>query len=61
LAYKEVFKALVAEEEELKRLYEPLMVTLKSQKGSLAKLSFNVQRTVNTVEWAAQGEDLLDL
>ena len=61
IAYKEIFAALIAEEKELKDLYQPLMLNLKSQKGSLSKLSFHVQRNVNTVEWATKGEELLDL
>lgn len=61
LAYKEVFNALIGEEKELKDLYQPLMLNLKSQKGSLAKLSFHVRRNVNSVEWSTKGEELLDL
>lgn len=61
LAYKNVFKAILAEEEELKHLYQPLMSNLKSQSGSLGKLSFVVRRRADIEAWAQQGEDLLDL
>lgn len=60
-AYEKSFAALIAEEEQLKELYEPLRQRIASQSGSLAKLSFQVQRRVDMERWTQQGEALLDL
>ena len=60
-AYEKSFAALIAEEEQLRELYEPLRQRIASQSGSLAKLSFRVQRHVNMEQWTQQGEALLDL
>lgn len=60
-AYKEVFEAIIEEEKQLNELYQPLMMNLESQKGSLAKLTFKVQRNANINNWAQSGEELLDL
>jgi len=60
-SYREVFGALLAEETELRNLYQPLLDNLKTQKGSLGKLSFTVKRNAFTDAWAEKGEALLDL
>ncbi|MGN6342250.1 MAG: TrlF family AAA-like ATPase [Ginsengibacter sp.] len=60
-AYKEVFDAITDEEKQLKELYQPLMTNLGNQQGSLAKLTFKVQRNANINDWAQSGEELLDL
>lgn len=60
-AYEKSFSALIAEEEQLQALYEPLSARLANQAGSLKKLSFQVQRHVDMERWAKTGEALLDL
>lgn len=59
--YKEIFVALIGEEEELASLYAPLEARLDSEDGTLGKLSFSVRRIVDQETWARQGEELLDL
>lgn len=61
MAYQEVFKAIIEEEEELASLYEPLKDRLQKQKGSLKKLTFEVRRMADVESWAQEGEALLDL
>jgi DNA repair exonuclease SbcCD ATPase subunit len=60
-SYRQVFDAIIGEETELIKLYQPLAENLKTQSGSLGKLTFQVQRTADTVSWAERGEQLLDL
>lgn len=60
-AYQSVIKSISEEEEILKKLYEPLESNLSGQVGSLAKLSFRVEREVDLGAWAARGENLMDL
>lgn len=60
-AYQRVFEAIVAEENVLRELYRPLMTRLEAAGGSLKKLSFSVNRTADVGDWAAAGEQLLDL
>jgi len=60
-AFHKVIDSIVTEQEELKKLYEPLMATITGQGGTLGKLKFNVERKVDLNKWAAQGEALLDL
>jgi len=60
-SYCEVFAALLAEETKLKNLYQPLLDNLKTQTGSLRKLSFTVKRNADIDAWAEKGEALLDL
>lgn len=60
-AYKDVFSALVAEEEVLNELYAPIKARLDSASGTLNKLSFSVARTVDIDAWASEGESLLNL
>lgn len=60
--YIRVFDAVIGEERVLTELYAPLMDRLRSQSGTLAKLSFTVSRVVDVGEWADQGErNLFDL
>lgn len=61
LAYQQAFEAILSEEEELKKLYQPLMTDLKSKEGSLGKLSFVVRREADIQNWAQRGENLLNL
>ena len=60
-AYKNVFKSIIDEENELVKLYQPLMINLSIATGSLRKLSFIVKRNSDTLRWATIGEQLLDL
>jgi hypothetical protein len=58
--YRLTFAAIVSEEEELRRLYEPLKAQIDGQPGALGKLTFNVRRTADAKAWADHGETLLD-
>ncbi len=60
-AYVRVFEAINAEQSILVDLYSPLMVRLAEATGTLKKLSFSVSREANVGQWAADGEELLDL
>ncbi|RYZ47426.1 MAG: ATP-binding protein, partial [Sphingobacteriales bacterium] len=53
--------SIISEQQQLENLYQPLMVKLSEQGGTLGKLSFKVQRQVNIEMWANEGEQLLDL
>lgn len=59
--YARVFATLVEEEQVLKELYAPLGGSLQGQGGTLGRLEFVVQRSVDIAAWANRGEDLLDL
>lgn len=59
--YKNIFDAILQEEEELSKLYQPLMSNLTDTEGTLNKLSFHVRRTADTNAWADIGEQLLDM
>lgn len=59
--YRDTFAAIVSEEEELGRLYEPLKAQIDGQPGALGKLTFNVRRTADAKAWADRGEALLDV
>lgn len=59
--YHKVFEGIIAEEQELSNLYEPLRKNLEEQSGTLAKLKFTVHRVVDTDRWAEVGERLIDL
>nr|WP_323033279.1 AAA family ATPase [Paracoccus sp. (in: a-proteobacteria)] len=59
--YKRVFEAILGEEAVLQTLYAPLMSKLSEVGGSVQKLAFSVNRTVNIKAWAKRGEELLDL
>lgn len=58
--YAEIFDAILEEEAEHKKMYEPLERNLASQTGSLRKLTFKVRRIADTAKWAAVGEELVD-
>ena len=59
--YTQAFHTIVQEEEILKKLYAPLRATLEGSAGTLAKLAFVVERTVDIDNWVKTGEDLMDL
>jgi AAA domain, putative AbiEii toxin, Type IV TA system len=59
--YQRIFDAIIEEESVYHALYEPLMLSLKAETGTLSKLTFNVRRTADIVSWAQEGENLLDL
>ncbi len=59
--YREIFKSIVQEQEALRGLYTPLTERLSAASGTVAKLSFSVNRNVEIDSWAAQGEQLFDL
>lgn len=58
--YEAVFATLVAEEQALLRLYQPLRERIAGD-SRLAHLSFTVRRFVDLDAWTARGEALLDL
>ena len=60
-AYVRVFEAIQSEQSVLIELYRPLMARLSASAGTLKKLSFSVSRDANAAQWAAEGEELLDL
>ncbi len=61
-AYGRTFDAIIAEQEILERLYQPLLARLAFSSGSLNKLSFSVSRVADVSAWATDAEDgLLDL
>lgn len=60
-AYAGVFGAIVDLEKQLGLLYAPLARNLSDSSGSLSQLGFAVRRQVNVENWAAEGEELLDL
>lgn len=59
--YTQVFRTIVHEEDVLKKLYAPLRTTLEGSAGTLAKLAFVVERTVDINKWVEAGENLMDL
>jgi hypothetical protein len=60
-AYTRVFEAVLEEQNVLIHLYQPLMIRLKGERGTLNKLSFRVVRAADVETWAQEGEALLDL
>ena len=60
-AYAAIFEAITEEERELTDLYAPIKARIHEAAGSLSKLAFSVRRNVDLPQWAAKGEDLLDL
>jgi hypothetical protein len=59
--YRNVFQALISEQEALADLYEPLMTRLNASSGTLKKLGFRVRRTADVEKWGAFAEEnLLD-
>jgi len=59
--YSRVFKALIAEQEVLSELYEPIRRKLEAATGTLNRLSFSIDRVADIEKWAESGEELLDL
>lgn len=59
--YRSYFDALLQEEAELRKLYQPLDRLLSNFGPSVAKLRFTVRRVVDVDAWASRGEELLDL
>ncbi|MEX2452230.1 MAG: AAA family ATPase [Rhodospirillales bacterium] len=60
--YRSVFEAIIAEQNVLTQLYQPLMTRLAKASGTLQKLSFTVARLVNVGAWARVAEEeLVDL
>ena len=57
--YTQAFRTIVEEEEILKKLYSPLRTTLETSGGTLAKLGFVVERTVDIEKWVDAGESLI--
>ena len=61
-AYRNVFQAIVEEEQELSQLYGPLREILQGEPGALGKLAFSIRRNVDVEGWAAAAErNLFDL
>ncbi|RWA98232.1 TrlF family AAA-like ATPase [Mesorhizobium sp.] len=60
-AYLRVFGSILAEEQVLRDLYQPLVDRLQAAKGTLQKLSFSAARRADVKQWAAVGEKLFDL
>ncbi|MGS0689043.1 TrlF family AAA-like ATPase [Shewanella sp. 30m-9] len=62
VAYFRIFEAIISEQNELAKLYAPLMERIENTTGTLKKLGFNVKRVVDIDMWAGFAEDnLLDL
>jgi hypothetical protein len=59
--YTQAFRTIFEEEDVLKKLYSPLRKTLEESGGTLAKLAFLVERTVEIEKWVDAGESLMDL
>ena len=60
-AYRDIFQAILDEQQSLEELYRPLEQNLLSQTGALGQLSFSARRKVDVEAWASAGEELLDL
>ena len=61
-AYRRAFEAIIAEEDVLAQLYQPLMDRLGAAPGTLRNLSFSVERVADVGQWATEAEDnLIDL
>ncbi|WP_350289025.1 TrlF family AAA-like ATPase [uncultured Croceitalea sp.] len=58
--YQLLIGQIEKEEELLSQLYSPLQERLNSQKGTLSKLTFSVNRIVDIEQWAESGERLID-
>ena len=59
-SYTGVFDGIVAEEQALSSLYQPVSDLLEKAEGSLNKLSFSIRRQVDVQVWADRGEELID-
>lgn len=60
-AYLDIFASFADEEGQLRKLYAPLAVELQGASGALAKLNVVVKRQVDLSDWAATGENFIDL
>lgn len=60
-AYVNVFASIIAEEQVLRDLYQPLVDRLQAAQGTLQKLSFSATRKADVRTWASDGEGLFDL
>lgn len=58
--YELLIGSIEKEEEVLSKLYSPLKKRLNSQKDTLSKLTFSVNRIVDIKQWADSGERLID-
>lgn len=58
-AYGRLFDALISEQQALADLYAPLMQRLKTESGTLNRLSFTVKRVVAASSWATIAEEKL--
>lgn len=61
ILYRDIFSAIIDEENVLRSLYRPLGERLRGSEGTLSKLSFSVARDADLDKWADRGESLLDL
>ncbi len=59
--YLRVFESIIAEEQVLRELYQPLVDRLQTAQGTLQKLSFSASRRADVKQWASLGEKLFDL
>ncbi|KIF65998.1 hypothetical protein HY68_38225 [Streptomyces sp. AcH 505] len=59
--YLRVFESIIAEEQVLRDLYQPLVDRLQAAQGTLRKLSFSARRHADVKQWASLGEKLFDL
>lgn len=59
--YLRVFESILAEEQVLRELYQPLVDRLQAAKGTLQKLSFSATRSADVKQWSSLGEKLFDL
>jgi energy-coupling factor transporter ATP-binding protein EcfA2 len=59
--YARLFDAIIAEQTVLNELYAPIKARLAAEPGTLNKLAFSVNRSVDVGRWAEAGEALLDL
>ncbi|MGA0565618.1 TrlF family AAA-like ATPase [Ancylobacter sp. VNQ12] len=59
--YLRVFESIIAEEQVLRDLYQPLVDRLQAAQGTLRKLSFSASRHADIKQWASLGEKLFDL
>jgi len=60
-SYLRVFESIIAEEQVLRDLYQPLVDRLQAAQGTLRKLSFSARRHADVKQWALLGEKLFDL
>lgn len=58
--YRRLVGEVEREAEYLRALYEPLQQRLDAQEGTLKRLTFSVNRTVDMDDWGEAGERLLD-